>query len=776
MKHFLLPVLLVFSIVGIAQNRYGIGSWKDHLCYENLIDVCEGEPNMYYAATPASLFSYSKFSGEIQRMSKLNLLSDVRISAIEYEESKKMLIVGYENGNLDLIFNDERTVNIPDIKISSIIGDKKIYNILPYNNLIYLATGLGIVVIDPVRAEVKESYQIGPNGSQAAVYDIAFFDGKIYASLTDNVLYADITNPILANFANWTSMENLPESLIGITNIEFVVDQMLILVKGETQDIIYKRDLANNGWLIFLEYPGLFFRNMVFRNNQLVVSGSYTVVRFDQFLGQIDDVTTVNGIQVYPNMAIGDRNGEIWIADSENGLMRTNLVVQDIIAPNGPHHADAKQIDAYNDHVWIAHGGVTGYYGNQFNIRNISYNIDDEWKTIANPPGTNSDFPGTLDIISVSIDPTDNNHVYMGSWEDGLMEFQNGEMVNAFNSTNSPLQIAGFSWTDEWIGVAGIDFDLNGTAWYTNSFTPNALQARDKEGNFYTFNLSPTVTASSIVTDIVAAQTGLIWMVLRGRGLLVYNTNGTLETTSDDQFKLLTEQEGQGNLINNDVYSIKEDLDGEIWIGTLQGLSVLYNQEAVFTSDQFDAETILIEQGGNIQELLATETITAIEIDGGNRKWISTANSGVYLFSDDGVTQIEHFTVDNSPLLTNNVIDMAINQRTGEVFFITEMGVISYFGDATNFDQEIKEVRAFPNPVYDNYEGLITIDGLAYNTIVKITDLQGNILFETSSEGGRATWDGKDFNGQKPATGVYLIFAISEGGESANVGKIAIIK
>jgi hypothetical protein len=208
----------------------------------------------------------------------------------------------------------------------------------------------------------------------------------------------------------------------------------------------------------------------------------------------------------------------------------------------------------------------------------------------------------------------------------------------------------------------------------------------------------------------------------------------------------------------------------------LQGLSVIYNQDAIFNSDTFDAEPILIEQGGNIQELLGTESITAIEIDGGNRKWIGTQTSGVFLISADGQQQIQHFTTANSPILSNNIIDITINQRTGEVFFITELGVISYFSSATNFDEDMSNVIAYPNPVREDYEGDIVIDGLAYQTTVKITDMQGNIVNELQSEGGRAVWNGKNFNGERPASGIYLIFSATNDGDAENVTKIAFIK
>ena len=445
------------------------------------------------------------------------------------------------------------------------------------------------------------------------------------------------------------------------------------------------------------------------------------------------------------------------------------------IVPNGPRYSDGFRLQAFNDDLYLAHGGVSGFWGNQYFIRPISYFDNARWSEIAEPDGINST-PDVFDMIGVAIDPTDTKHVYVSSWEEGLIELYDKRVVNIFNNTNSTLRIGPLTFTDDWVGVSGVGFDLEGNLWMNNALSPLAIHSKNKDGQFTGYNFSPTITTDDRITEIEVAQSGYVYSIVRGRGVLAFNPNGTLTTTSDDNFKLLTANEGSGNLANNDVLCIKEDLDGELWIGTLQGLSVIYNQDAIFNSDTFDAEPILIEQGGNIQELLGTESITAIEIDGGNRKWIGTQTSGVFLISADGQQQIQHFTTANSPILSNNIIDITINQRTGEVFFITELGIISYFSSATNFDEEMSNVIAYPNPVREDYEGDIVIDGLAYQTTVKITDMQGNIVNELQSEGGRAVWNGKNFKGERPASGIYLIFSATNDGDAENVTKIALIK
>ena len=221
---------------------------------------------------------------------------------------------------------------------------------------------------------------------------------------------------------------------------------------------------------------------------------------------------------------------------------------------------------------------------------------------------------------------------------------------------------------------------------------------------------------------------------------------------------------------------MEEDLDGEVWVGTAAGLSIFYNPASIFTDGNFDSEQILIQQEGNTQILLETEAINCIEIDGSNRKWIGTKSSGVYLLSDDGLREVYHFTEENSPLPSNTVYDIGINHSNGEVFFATENGVVGFFSTATNFDKEMSNVRVFPNPVRPDYDGNITIDGLAYDTSVKITDIQGNILFETESEGGRAVWNGLLSDGSRPATGVYLVYVSTPLGTADEVRKLTFIR
>jgi Two component regulator propeller len=254
----------------------------------------------------------------------------------------------------------------------------------------------------------------------------------------------------------------------------------------------------------------------------------------------------------------------------------------------------------------------------------------------------------------------------------------------------------------------------------------------------------------------------------------VFNDNDTW-STSDDDYRRLTSGKGSGGLPSNEVYCLAEDDDGQIWVGTNQGVAVFYSPENIFNSNAQDAEQIYITQDGNTQLLLETELIQCITIDGANRKWIGTETGGVFLMSADGKEQLAHFTALNSPLPSNNVSSISINGLTGEVFIGTDIGLVSYKGTATEGLEQFTDVYAYPNPVRSGYTGTIAIKGLVKNCDVKITDMNGTVVYQTTALGGQAIWDGNNFEGKRANSGIYLVFMANEDGTQKHVAKICFI-
>jgi hypothetical protein len=221
-----------------------------------------------------------------------------------------------------------------------------------------------------------------------------------------------------------------------------------------------------------------------------------------------------------------------------------------------------------------------------------------------------------------------------------------------------------------------------------------------------------------------------------------------------------------------------EDKDGNIWVGTNQGPVEFFNVSQIFDEVEVLGHQPVIPRndGSNLADfLLSTEKINDIFIDGANQKWFATEKSGVFLISPDGLKEIHHFTEANSPLFSDNVVTLAVKDETGEVFFGTDKGIVSFKGQATEGGDDFGNVYVYPNPVRENYEGDITVTGLASNVNVKITDISGNLVFETTALGGQAIWNGRNFYGERVHTGVYLIFCTNEDGSKTHITKLLFI-
>jgi ligand-binding sensor domain-containing protein len=361
--------------------------------------------------------------------------------------------------------------------------------------------------------------------------------------------------------------------------------------------------------------------------------------------------------------------------------------------------------------------------------------------------------------------------------EEGLIEVEGLGVVQYWNPSNSPLDW-NVNWDSQRCSAPALDFDRQGNLWVLNEGTENPLKLLDAEGEWHVFDVEG-LDVSTRFTHVLATQSDQVWILLgAGEGVAVVSTGGTPADPTDDDVRFLTQQEGAGGLPSSFVFAVEEDLDGEIWVGTLQGPAVFYQPQALFTAEGFDAQQILIEQDGNFQFLLETETVWDIALDGGNRKWLATVNNGAFLLSPDGRSEVAHFTVDNSPLLSNEVYDIAIDQESGLVYFATPRGLTSHRGEATNFNLELDDggLRIFPNPWRPEYEPVVTIDGLAFDSEVHIVNAGGERVRRVQSAGGRAVWDTMNDLGQPVPEGVYFMLIGEAAGKTGASGKMVILR
>ncbi len=764
---------LFFSGILTAQN-IGVGQWRDQLPYKKCIDVVEaGE--IIYCATPYSLFYYNKADESVQRLTKVNGLSDVGINAINYSSDHNTLIIAYSNTNIDLI-KGNKIVNIPDIKRKTILGNKTINKVLLIDKLAYLSCGFGIVVLDIEKEEIYDTYYIGPDGNKINILDLTYNDTAFFAATESGVYYASLTNPNLANFSSWTKDQtilypdekyNLIQSFNGkvfanVSKTEYNTDILLVY--------------DGNVWGIFNPEETYTKRSISVNYDQMIISSSDNVQVFDSDFTRSYLINSVNSSFTLPNDAIIDKDNFVWIADRRYSLIKTwnKGYGSEVIELNGPGSINVFQLASGGNDIWVAPGGRTGTWG-PANIKDgLFFFNGDDWTTY-----NSSTIPALdtiYDFVCITVDPANYQKVYSGNWGTGVLEFINGELTEIYTPANSEIQP--HSNNENFVPISAVCFDNNNNLWIANSGANSLLTVKTYEGDWKAFDLGTNARSIDLGRMIIDSYNQK-WIIKRvnvsdGRYLIVFNDNNTILDTSDDETKILGPQPNYGNIPGSAVYSMAVDLDGEVWIGTDEGICVFYSPEDIFESSTVNAQRILVEQDGYVQYLLETEIVTAITINGANQKWMGTQKAGAFLLSEDGTEQIHHFTEDNSPLLSNDIIDIAINDD-GEVFFGTSKGIISFKGYATPGGPTNNDVYAYPNPVREDYSGVIAIRGLVNNANVKITDISGTLIYTTQAEGGQAIWDGKNFDGRRAHTGVYMVFSSNDDGSETLVTKILFI-
>lgn len=763
-------VSLVFLINCPLFAQIAIGQWRDHLPYNDGVQVADAG-DWIFAASGSGLFQYHKTEGDIIRWSKVSGLSDIGFSSIAWSDDNQTLVIAYSNTNIDLL-QDGQIINVPDIKDKSILGLKTINNMHIDGDYAYLACGFGVVVLDMVKHEIKDTYYIGPNGTSLDIQDVATSATEIFACTEAGIYHASLNSPNLANYENWILFEGLPSGSFNACT--WFNDRLYAnWTDGVSSDTAFW--YQDNQWHVFeLTDPGM-VKALESNGDRLLVVTSSKVAEYYPDQSRHRLAYSYDGIEAAPNHATIDEDRTIWIADTRHGLVSyTKEQYFKIVSVNGPRSISNSDISIWDGRCYVAAGSLNSLWGAGYNPNGIYSYIDNQWVNL--PPNSMPETAGMGDFIRVLVDPFDSKRVYASTWGSGVIEYYDNQFAAHYDTTNSSLEALDVA--PDLVRVCGLDIDRNtGTLWMTQSETDNLLHAKDREGNWYGFRVQGVGPIT--IGDIAIDNSGQKWMVApRGTGVVVYNDGGTLAYSSDDQSKKLNQSTGNGNLASSNVFCIVSDFDGEIWVGTDNGISVFYSPESVFSGGNFDSQQILVEQDGYVQYLLANESVTAIAIDGANRKWIGTGNAGVFLMSADGTEQIYHFTTENSPLFSNQITSLGIDHLSGEVFIGTDKGMISFKSTATWGVEEIvkDDVYAYPNPVEANYEGPIAIKGLTRNADVKITDASGRVVYATTAYGGQAIWNGNNLSGERAQSGVYMVFATNEDGKQTIVTKILFIK
>ena len=761
MRRFLtIQILLLVFIYLPGQTP--VGSWSDHLVYNTAECVAAGADEVF-ASTGSSILIYNKGFAELKKMSRINGLTETGISTIAWSEENKALIIAYLSTNVDLLKNNI-IYNIPDISRKYIPGKKEINKIRTNGKYAYLTCSFGIVVVDLNKMEIYDTWKPGNGSDNIEVWDIAFGKGKIYAATDAGVYSADLSNTGLSYFGNWNLITFLPNPGGNYTACIFSGNKLYTNLSDPISggDQVYLIDDAST---LFSFTAGVYNKSFDSAITGFTIS-SRSSIKYYNLNGSLINTISSYGWGI-PNIsqAVID-NEDIWIADINSGLVRgENMQMFSALTLPGPVSNNAFNITSYNGKTVICGGATDVSWNNQGRPLQVSIHENNNW--ISLPSGT------IIDPMRALIDPDNNNHMFVSTWGGGLLEYENDNLLKQYTESNSPLQtiIPGRPY----VRICGLALDKSKNLWLTQTGVPGSIKVLKADG---TWIANPITIDAPTIGDIIITKTGHKWIILpRGYGLFVLDDNNTPDVFSDDRYKKLLVQDIENQPISF-VYSIAEDLDGNIWIGTDQGPLIYYNPEKVFDSD-LKANRIKISRNDGTDQadyLLKTETITTIAVDGANRKWLGTTSSGAYLLSPDGTTQIKNYNEQNSPLFSNSIVTLAVDNKTGEVWFGTLKGVQSVRGDATSGEEKFKNVHTFPNPVREGFTGNVTITGLIKDSQIRITDISGNLVYETVSDGGQATWDLKNYTGRRVATGVYLVFCASRDGSQSFVTKMLVIK
>jgi len=769
MKRFFLPLLLLSILTTSAQRKQG--SWQDYLSYSKTFKVAVA-PNQVFCASNGGLFYYDLQDNSVAKASEMVTLSDFGIKTIAYHKTNNVLVVAYTNSNLDLIANG-KVVNLSDIKRKQLTADKTIHNICFIGSEAWLACGFGIVVINLQKNEIRDTYLIGPGGAAISINDVEENGGYIYAATNNGILRAPKTGANLADFNNWIKIENIPFRDSKFSFLENHAGKLLANYTPGTWDgdklyalngsnwepylpeIRYAYDLQSNG-----KYLSVASREEVF-----VVDNTHKIVSVvSQYKFATETVSPIS-----PRSSAVLDNGQIFIADDIQSMVRISGTQHEKVRLNSPVDNNIYNLNQTNSGLWVTPGGTQGWQQPLF--QNFDGN---RWEYFAK--STHPQLDGFVNVLLVAEDKSNASHFFVSSWGGGIMEFSNNKIVNHYTNKNSPLQTALPTEPDApYVRIAGLDFDSKGNLWIANSEVPNNVHKLTPDAKWTSYVL-PEVAGKYNVGPLLVNQNDDKWVIImRGHDAYV------IDKTGEKIKRLLVTSyfnNGKEEIYNrmNDIYSIAEDNEGAIWLGTSKGVAVYNIPSRIWNSNDFYAiQPSLDLNDGIYHPLLENETVTAIAVDGANRKWLGTVNSGVYLVSENGTSEILHFTTDNSALFSNTITSLAINQKNGEVFIGTDKGMISYMGEATEGKATYDSVYVYPNPVRETYDGPITITNLIENSEVKITDIAGNLVFRTTSLGGQAVWDGRNLNGNRVKTGVYLVFCNDELGEETHITKLLFI-
>jgi hypothetical protein len=783
MKNKIIFTGLLLSVLALSTlAQVAMGKWRTHFAYNSVTQIAQSESKIY-AVSEGALFSIDKQDEGLEFYSKISGLNGANISRIEFDRTYNQLLIVYANGNIDVMGSGGVT-NIPDFYNKQINTSKDVNQINFYNNRAYLATNFGIIVINMQKKEVADTYFIGPNASEVKVLNTAVHNGIIYALTATKLYKASANEPNLVNYEFWSTTNELP----GSGDLQSVCSfaEKLIILRGAR---LYKQE-SDNSWTALL--PDLDVSGLHVTDGKLNVYAANNVYFVDNSFNS----KLVSDIGILSDAEYDNESDTYWFAANNLGVIAyskadTQTPEVKYFKPNGPAVNIPWNMTFAGKKLFVVPGGR--WSGHFARLGNVMIYENGNWNNILAKDIQDQTGQNVFDFMNIAVNPLDDKHFFATSYGTGLYEFKDNLFYKWHNHiSESPKTTIETLVPQEPFGYIRLDgavYDKDRNLFFVNIAAPGGeikvLMADGTWSQLFFTGFRPTL--GKILMPRQNPNHKWIASVRSTPGLFIFDDRGTITDQSDDPapvfyypFVYPETENGQTVMVSvspSAVYTLEQDKNGVIWVGTDQGPFLFHNPSKAFDSDFVCARVKIPrkDDSGQADYLLKEEKIKAIAIDGANRKWLGTESSGVYLMSENGQETIEHFTVSNSPLLSNDILSIAINPITGEVFIGTGQGLVSYQSDANEASSKFDNVYAYPNPVRQGYTGIITITGLVEKTQVKITDLNGNLVCQTVSNGSIATWDGKDMYGRKVSTGIYLAICANADGTESTITKILVI-
>jgi hypothetical protein len=769
-------ISILFAQTFTAQNAK---DWKTYLAYHEATCIAESNERIYVLAN-GSLYSYGKEDSEIRTYSKQTGLSDTDIRLIRFTPEYQMLIIIYVNGNIDL-YDEDGIKNVPALKNATNIQSKGVNSVCFYNEYAYISADFGIMAVNLNRKEVADTYKTGNTKAVCILHD------TIYASTDDGLMKAHVRDNLL-DLNNWKEkkLNTTAFDEKDIKNMCLFQNKIFFCVNGD--GIYYETSDGEIERLMKQSY----IENITAQSDQLIAYTGNVLYIYDSTdhfsyitVGLINDAVSLKN------------DGKYWIASGADGLIgiekdsdgKFTKFVSDITI-NSPKRNYNAFMTVSDDRKLIVAGGDR-MVNRFFRPGTLMIYENDEWQnfdeSIVDAEVRNLTGNNARDYMGVAVDPDDENHYFIATYGEGIVELKDNTFVKLHNMDNSTLMSA-VSYVEDgvvkynptYVRIGSVCFDKDKNLWSTNCLVKNAVNVLKANGEWASLYYSDLNDADKI-DKILITSGGLKWINVPydNAGIFVLDDNGTIDNTSDDKFHFFRAfkdaQSSTGDDIPANQYiCMAEDRNGAIWIGTDIGLiKCSMPSRALENPEQLSASR-LVRDGEAY--FLSGESVTAIAVDADNQKWIGTTNQGVFLINEDGSETIYNFKAENSPLLSNTIKSIAVNNRTGEVFFGTDNGLTSYSSGVRSGVAPFSDVYAFPNPVRPDYNDKVTITGLTNNANVKITDINGNLIFQGRAVGNRLVWNCRNNTGNRVATGVYLVMAATADAAESVVTKIAVVK